>query len=199
VTITSAPCPSFGELADYWTSDITPGDAERIEAHVFECERCARMLAEADRLRESIRALARGGNIQAFVNDAVLNRLARDGVRVRYYALNPGESVRCAVWSDDDVLVTRLRGNFAGVESVDAEMRLDSGEEWSRTSDIPVPEGATELVMALPAALVRTAPRIPMRLTLRASDPSRGAQILAEYVFNHEGALERAPSSNDRE
>jgi len=191
VTGTRMPCPSFGELADYWTSDITTADAEQIEAHVFDCERCARMLAEADRLRAGISDLARSGNIQAFVTDDVLNRLARDGVRVRYYALNPGESVRCAVWSDDDVLVTRLRGNFAGVESVDAEMRLESGEEWAHTKDIPLPDGATELVMALPAALVRTAPTIPMRLTLRASDTSRRERILAEYVFNHEGALER--------
>ena len=58
MTNTSAPCPSFGELADYWTSDITPADAERIEAHIFDCERCARMLAEANRLRDGIGALA---------------------------------------------------------------------------------------------------------------------------------------------
>jgi len=195
---TSTPCPSFGELADYWTSDIAPADAEQIEAHVFECERCARMLAEADRLRTGIGALARAGNIQAFVTDAVLNCLARDGVRVRYYALNPGESVRCAVWSDDDVLVTRLRGNFAGVESIDAEMRLDSGEQWGHTTDIPVAAGATELVMALPAALVRTAPQTPIRLTLRASDGSQPERVLAEYTFNHEGTLERRTNSNDR-
>ena len=176
MTNTSVPCPSFGELADYWTSDITPGDAERIEAHIFDCERCARMLAEANRLRDGIGALARSGSIQAFVNDAVLNRLARDGVRVRYYALNPGESVRCAVWSDDDVLVTRLRGNFAGVESVDAEMRL---------------EGRERVVGDL---RLRTAPRSPLRLTIRANE-----RVLAEYVFDHQGAIERAPSSNDRE
>jgi len=196
VTTTGTACPSFGELAEYWTSDITPADAERIEAHAFTCERCARMLEEADRLRAGIAALARSGSVQAFVTDAVLNQLARDGVRVRYYALNPGESVQCAVWSDDDVLVTRLRGDFTGVDTVDAELRLDSGDEWSNATGIPVPAGATELVMALPAALVRTAPQIPIRLTLRASGGNQ--QVLAEYVFNHEGALERAPSSNDR-
>lgn len=195
MTTARTPCPSFGELADYWTSDIAPDAAEQIETHVFDCERCARMLAEADRLRAGIRTLARSGNIQAFVTDDVLNRLARDGVRVRYYALNPGESVRCAVWSDDDVLVTRLRGDFAGVESIDAEMRLESGEEWAHTRDIPLPAGATELVMALPAALVRSAPTIPMRLTLRASDASRSERILAEYVFDHQGAIERSSST----
>lgn len=192
MTTARTPCPSFGELADYWTSDITPDAVEQIETHVFDCERCARMLAEADRLRAGVRTLARSGNLQAFVTDDVLNRLARDGVRVRYYALNPGESVRCAVWSDDDVLVTRLRGDFAGVESIDAEMRLESGEEWAHTKDIPLPAGATELVMALPAALVRSAPTIPIRLTLRASDASRSERILAEYVFDHQGAIERS-------
>ena len=43
---------------------------------------------------------------------------------------------------------------------------------------------------------VRTAPQIPIRLTLRASAGNQ--QVLAEYVFDHEGALERAPGSNDR-
>jgi len=198
MSATRTPCPSFGELADYWTSDITPGDAEQIESHVFDCERCARLLAEADRLRTGIGALARSGQVHGFVTDAILNRLARDGVRVRSYALGPGESVRCAVWADDDVLVTRLRGNFAGVESVDADLRLDSGEEWAHTTDIPVPEGATELVMALPAALVRAAPQIPIRLTLRESASSGRERVLAEYVFDHEGALDRGTSSNDR-
>jgi anti-sigma factor ChrR (cupin superfamily) len=198
VTTNLESCPSFGELADYWTSDIAAGEAERIETHVFECERCARLLAEAERLRGTIGALAQTGSIRAFVNDDILNRLARDGVRVRSYALGPGESVRCAVWADDDVLVARLRADFAGVDSVDAELRLDSGEQWGHTTDIPVRDGATELVMALPAALVRSAPNVPIRLTLRASDASRHDRVLAEYVFNHEGALERGSSSSDR-
>ena len=145
MTATRTPCPSFGELADYWTSDITPDEAEQIETHVFDCERCARMLAEADRLRVGIRDLARSGNVQAFVNDAVLNRLARDGVRVRSYALDPGETVRCAVWADDDVIVARLRADFTGVESVDAEMRFDTGEEWAQATDVPVRKGETEM------------------------------------------------------
>jgi plasmid stabilization system protein ParE len=191
MTNTSVPCPSFGELADYWTSDIAPGDAEGIEAHIFDCERCARTLAESDRLRDGIAALARNGSIQAFVNDAVLNRLARDGVRIRSYALGPGETVRCAAWADDDVIVARLRADFTGVDSVDAEMRFDTGEEWAQATDVPVRMGETELVLALPAALVRSAPTGPMRLTLRRSAGASGERILAEYVFQHEGTLQR--------
>ena len=77
---------------------------------------------------------------------------------MRSYAVGPGETVRCAVWADDDVLVTRLRGDFTGITSVDAEMRFDTGEEWGRVTDVPVRDCATELVFALPASLVRNAP-----------------------------------------
>jgi hypothetical protein len=183
-------CLSFDELADYWTSDIPPSDVERIEAHVFECASCARLLAESERLRSGIGALARGGGFQAFVTDGLLNRLASDGVRVRSYALDAGETITCSAWDDDEVLVARLRADFAGVTAVDAEMRLETGEQWGRSSDVPVREGATELVLALPATLVRSAPKGPMRLTLRASG-SQGTDVIAEYIFDHEGAHER--------
>lgn len=185
-------CPSFSDLADYWTTDVAAADIERIEGHVFECERCARLLAEADQLRTAIGDLARAGAIQTFVTDAVLNRLAREGVRVRTYTLGPGDSVRCAVWADDDVLVARLRGDFTGITSVDAEMQFDTGEEWGQVADVPVRNGATELVLALPASLVRKAPNAPMRLTLRsAAAATSSGNVLAEYVFHHEGALDR--------
>ena len=82
MTTTQTSCPSFVELADYWTSDSAPADVERIEGHVFTCEHCARLLAETEQLRTAIGDLARSGSIHAFVTDAVLNQLARDGVRV---------------------------------------------------------------------------------------------------------------------
>jgi hypothetical protein len=185
-------CLPFGELADYWTSDIGPADAERIEAHAFECASCARLLAESERLRSEIGAVARGGGFQAFVTDGLLNQLARDGVRVRSYALDPGDSINCSAWADDEVLVARLRADFSGATAVDVEMRFETGEEWGRSTDVPVREGATELVMALPATMVRSAPLGPMRLTLRAASGSPTAGVIAEYVFNHEGAHSRS-------
>ena len=185
-------CLSFGELADYWTSDVSAADVERIEAHVFECARCARLLAEAEQLRAGIGALALGGGVQAFVTDSFLNQLARDGVRVRTYSLDPGDSIRCSAWADDEVIVTRLRGDFTGISAVDVEMRLESGEEQGRSTDVPVREGATELVLALPASMVRSVPASStMRITLRAASRSQENDVIAEYVFNHEGAHER--------
>ena len=187
-------CLSIGELADYWTADVSPDDMERIEAHVFTCNACTELLADMDRLRRSIGDVARTGGVQGFVTDSVLNQFARDGVRVRGYAMDAGGSVQCAVWDDDDVLVTRLRADFSGVTAVDAVMRLDTGEEWGRASDIPVREGTREMIMALPAAIVRRAPEVPIRLTLRSTAASPGEPPLAEYTFDHRGARTRHSS-----
>ena len=184
-------CLSIGELSDYWTADVSPDDMERIEAHVFACTACTELLAEADELRRSIRDLARNGGFQAFVTDSLLNQLASDGVRVRSFAMDPGGSVQCAVWDDDDLLITRLRADFSGVSAIDAVLQLENGEEWSRASDVAVREGSRELIMALPAAVVRQAPEVPIRLTLRASSASPGDAPLAEYTFDHRGAHTR--------
>jgi hypothetical protein len=99
--------------------------------------------------------------------------------------------VQCAVWDDDDVLVTRLRADFSGINAVDAVLRLDTGEEWSRATDIPIAGGSRELIMALPAELVRRAPEVAIRLTLRSSAASPDTAPLAEYTFDHRGAHTR--------
>lgn len=158
---------------------------------MFVCAACTELLAETDRLRRRIGDVARSGGLQTFVTDDLLNQFARDGVRVRSYAMDAGGSVQCAVWDDDDVLVTRLRADFSGVTAVDAVMQLDTGEEWGRATDIPVPEGSREVIMALPAAFVRRAPEAPIRLTLRSSSASAGDAPLAEYTFDHRGAHTR--------
>jgi len=184
-------CLSIGELSEYWTSDVSADDMARIEAHVFACAACTELLENADHLRRSIGDVARAGGFQAFVTDSLLNQFARDGVRVRTYAMDAGGSVQCAVWDDDDVLVTRLRADFSGVTAIDAVLRLETGEEWGRTSDVPVPAGSHELIMALPAEFVRRAPEVPIRLSLRSTSASPGDAPLAEYTFDHRGALSR--------
>lgn len=187
----SGACLSLGELSDYWTVDASDEAIERIEAHVVVCGACAALLGETEQLRRGIAHAVRTGGVQAFVTDSVLNQLARDGVRVRSYAMDAGGAVQCAVWDEDEILVTRLRANFTGIDAVDAVMRLETGEEWGRATGVPVSEGGRELIIALPASLVRRAPEVPMRLTLRDSAAPADEAPLAEYTFDHRGSQRR--------
>lgn len=191
MTTVRRDCLSIGELADYWTSDIATADLERIESHVFECAACAARLADAERLRRRLGETVRAGAFQAFITDAVLNRLSREGVRVRTYTVEPGESVQCAVWADDEIMVARLRGDFTGIHAVNAVMRLESGEELDRVVDAPVREGSTELLLAMSADSIRHGPDAPMHLVVTRGTDSRDAAVLGEYVFDHRGTHER--------
>jgi hypothetical protein len=73
-----------------------------------------------------------------------------------------------------------------------ASMRFGTGEEMDRISDMPVPEGTREVLLALSAAEVRTAPAVPMRLTLTGTAADATKRVLCQYVFDHAGTLDRA-------
>jgi hypothetical protein len=192
VTTPTRACLTFGELADYWTSDLGQPEVERIEAHVFECAECAARLADSERLRQRLRDTIRAGAFHAFITDSILNQLSRDGVRVRTYTVDPGSRVECAVWADDEVIVARLRGDFTGVTSVSSVMRLDSGEEVDRLLDAPVRDGSRELLFALSAEGLRRGPDRPMLLTVTAGPDPQGRIVLGEYLFDHRGTHDRS-------
>ena len=184
--MTDERCLSFAELADYWAADVSDAEIERIEAHVFSCARCALLLDESARLGSSIVQAMQSGLVRAFITDDLLNALSRAGVKVRSYTVEPGMSVQCSAWDDDDIVLARLRGEFRDIAAVDAEFRYESGEPWATIADVPVRTGTSELLLALPAGLVRDAPEQPLRLTLRRAGTA--ADVLAEYVFDHQGA-----------
>ena len=190
----SAPenCLTTGELADYWTPDVAEADLDRVESHVFACAACAARLADAERLRRRIGDIVRAGAFHAVITDAVLNTLSRDGVRIRTYTVEPGESIQCAVWAEDEIMVTRLRGDFSGVSSVSAVMRLENGVELDRAVDVPIRDGSTELLLAMSADQIRRAPDAPIHLVVTRGSNSIGGEALAEYVFDHRGSHHRS-------
>ena len=181
----------FGDIVDYWAGDLSAADVDRIEKHVFACTACARQLAEGEALARGIAAVVREGRFHSLVTDALLNRLAMDGVRMRTYVLEHGEVVPCSVWADDDLVVTRIRANFSGVDSVTVVTRLDSGEEVSRLSNVTVRQGQAEIIDAISAALLRRLPSTLVRMTVTAR-AARGEWTLGDYVLEHAGTFDRA-------
>jgi hypothetical protein len=188
--MTDARCSApigFADVADYWAGDLTGAEEDRIEAHVFTCADCAAELAAAEALARGIAAVAREGRLHSVVTDAILNRLAADGVRVRTYTLEGPGIVPCAVWADDDLVVSRIRADFAEVDSV---TRQASGDEISRLADVAVRPGQREILNAFSAAHLRKLPPTRVLVTVTAQIGS-SERTIAEYTLEHAGAFDR--------
>jgi len=183
------PIP-FEEVVDYWSGDLTRADEDRIDEHVFTCAACARELADAEALARGIAAMVRGGRLYSIVTDSILNRLAADGLRIRMYTLEGSAVIPCAVWADDDLIVSRIRADFTGADSVSIVTRRASGEEIRRVSDIAIRPGQQEILNAFSAAHLRRLPATQVHVTVTAHAAS-GDRTLAEYTLEHGGAFER--------
>lgn len=193
MTDTRCPTPvEFADIVDYWAGDLSEAEENRIEEHVFTCAQCARELATAEMLGRGIAAVAREGRLHSVVTDAILNRLAADGVRIRMFTLEGNAIVPCAVWADDDLVVARLRADLTDVDSVTIVTRQASGEEVGRLSDVAVRPGQREILNAFSAAHLRTLPATRVQVTVTAHSGS-GEQTIAEYTLEHGGAFERRP------
>lgn len=185
----SAPL-AFAEVVDYWAGDLTGPEQDRIEAHMFACEECAREMAAAEALARGIVEVVRAGRLQSVVTDGMLNRLAADGVRIRTFTLEGSGIVPCAVWADDDLVVTRIRTDLTDVDAVTILTRQASGDEIMCLADVPVHRGQHEILTAFSAAHLRTLPATRVHVTVTAEHGS-AQRTLAEYTLEHAGAFDR--------
>jgi hypothetical protein len=171
------------DLLDYWTEAIAGPDAERIEEHLFSCAGCAARLDAMASLGSGLAALVRRGRISGIVSRSLLNRMQRDGVQVRQYTLSPGETVPCAAFPGDDLLVVSLRADFAGSESVSLSVTGPADAAFGYIGDFPVSRGDAEILWATPGERVRRMPSARLRLRLTSGSPE--APVLAEYELDH--------------
>jgi anti-sigma factor RsiW len=170
-------------MVDYWSGGLPPQQSEAIEEHVFSCAACAVRLEAVASMAVAITSLVRQGRFSGVISRATLNQLQRDGVRVRVYSLSPGDVVPCAVFSDDDLVVTSLRGDFAGVNAVTLSVTGSTPLAGVVLDDIPVSAAEGELLWATPGSLIRQLPTSRVMLTVTAGR-ANGRRI-GEYVLDH--------------
>jgi len=105
---------SDGTLLDYWAHDLADGDETgQVEEHLFACGDCSARLHRLAALGTGLATLVRQGRVAGIVSRTLLNRMQRDGLHIRMYSLVPGETVPCAVFPGDDLIVTALRADFS--------------------------------------------------------------------------------------
>jgi anti-sigma factor RsiW len=185
-TACATPIPD-ADIAEYWSGELPADAAGRLEDHLFSCDLCARRVAEGEALLDAVRAVVRGGRFNAVVTDAVLNRLAREGVRVRSYTLEPGSTLACAVFPEDDLVVTRLRADMTGVDTVDIVMNHPN--HAAGRSAVPVEPGRTEVVYVISAAVLQQLPSATVHLTMTAASGAE-SRVLGEYILEHTSTSE---------
>ncbi|HTM02377.1 MAG TPA: zf-HC2 domain-containing protein [Vicinamibacterales bacterium] len=189
--MTASRCEQItvADLTDYAGGECDATATAALEEHVFSCVDCGARAAEFDGLLRAIRSAIRSAGVGGFVTDAVLNRLSRDGVRVRSYTLTPGAIVPCAVWDDDEMMALRLRGDFGGVRQVTLTRRI-AGTEVARVTSEVAGDSSGEIVHAVPAAWIREVPAVEVQLELLAREGDTERSI-GSYTLLHGGVLHR--------
>jgi hypothetical protein len=170
-------------MVQYWSGGLPDPQSDAVEEHVFSCARCAARLETVASLAAGVASLARQGRISGIISRHLLNQLQHDGVRVRIYSLVPGDVVPCAVFPDDDLVVTRLRADFTGVDAVTVTITGTTPLSRVVLDDVPVSANEGELLWATPGWLVRQLPTSRVTLTMTAGT-SNGRQM-AEYMLDH--------------
>jgi hypothetical protein len=180
---------ALADLTDYAAGELLETEAAAIEEHLFSCAACAARAAELDALVRAIQLAVRSGEVRGFVTDAILNRLSREGVRVRTYALTPGAVVPCGVWEDDEVIALRLRGDFGGAGEITLSQRV-AGTEVSRTTGEVAAGSQGELIYIQPATWVRQLPVVEIEVLLTAREGGE-ERPMGSYTLVHGGSLHR--------
>jgi hypothetical protein len=170
--------------------DLNERIAERVEMHLFECAECAAHLADIATLAAAVADAVRGARVQSIVTDAVLNKMSRDGVRIRTFALETATFTPCAIWPEDDLIVSRLRGDFSGYDELTLVLQPDEGPELSRNVDIPLVSGTHEILTATSASHLRRLPSMRLRLIV-SGKRGETEQVIGEYGLEHGGAMSR--------
>lgn len=180
---------ALADLTDYAAGELPEADAAAIEDHLFTCAACGARAAEFDGLLRALRTAVRSAEVGGFVTDGVLNRLAREGVRVRTFALSPGAVVPCAVWEDDQLMALRLRADFGGATEITLSQRV-AGREVSRATGHVAASSQGEIIYLEPAARLRQLPVVEVEVLLTANE-SGAERAIGRYTLVHGGLLHR--------
>jgi hypothetical protein len=188
MTIPSCDRIALADLVDYAAGELSEAEAAALADHLFTCAACGARAADVETLARTIGRAVRLGDVGGFVTEAVLNQMARDGVRVRAYALSPGALVPCAVWEGDEVMALRLRGDFGDADELTLIQRAAGVEVIRVTGHVDTSSG--EITYVESAARIRELPAVDLEIVVTAHEGGE-QRLVGRYTLRHEGPLHR--------
>jgi hypothetical protein len=180
------PCAKpidYEKLAAWWLNEL---EDEAVEEHLLGCAWCAKRAESLAAYAQGIRAAVRNGAIDLALTPRFLEFMKQQGMRLREYPAQPGDTVHCTIRAEDDAVVSRFKASLAGVRRVDVLHSVEVGgaiERW-REEDVPFDPEAGEVLLIPSTAELRKMPAFTSRVQLVAVDDS-GERSLGEYTFAH--------------
>jgi hypothetical protein len=180
------PCAKpidYETLVAWWLDELQD---ERTEEHLMGCAHCSSRLEQLAAFAQGIRAAVKNGALGLALTPKFLEHLKNEGLRIREYPANPGDTIQCTIRAEDDAVVSRLKAPLAGVTRLDVLQATEiAGRiERARIEDVPFNEEAGEVLLQPSAAALRKMPAHIWRAQLLAVD-DKGERSLAEYTFAH--------------
>ena len=164
-------CPIPHEvIVRYWAGDLSDGETEAIEEHVFGCEAC---FEASSRVGALGRALAEAIPPVAIARDIALAE-AR-GVRHVTNDIRPGVATETWLRAGTDLLVHRLLADLEDVERISVDIVLPDGSRLLALPDVPFEPSAGAVLVACQRHFVERFPPdidIVVRRTHRAGRES---------------------------
>ena len=145
---------SAARLLDYYVGGPEPGD-DAVEEHLFGCAECSAVVIDIHRMAAAVVGLVRAGELSSGGTTALLNRMSRDRLNVRHYAIEPGETVACTVAADDDFMAGRFVLPAGEFPRIDMRILDGDGQELYRVDDIVVDARQREAILFIPARPVQ--------------------------------------------
>lgn len=170
-------------LLDYYLGGPDPGD-DAIEEHLFDCAVCSAVVDGMHRLADAVVGLVRAGELSSGGTTALLNRMSRDRLNVRHYAIEPGETVACTVAADDDFMAGRFALPQGAFSRIDLRVLDAQGQELFRMDDIVIDARQREAIVFIPARPVQHEGSGVTHYVLAVPDED-GERELARYSMDH--------------
>jgi hypothetical protein len=172
------------QLVDYLHDELDAESEEKVDEHLFACERCSRLLREIVAMADGVRRIVGSGGVDAVLTRSFLERLKSGGVRIREYRLAESAEVLCTITPDDDLVVARLHAALGDVQRLDVLVQNPERDDPDRLEDVPFDAAAGEIVLAPQSAALRSLGDAVQRVQLVAVDDT-GERLLGTYTFNH--------------
>lgn len=172
-------CPiDHAQLVRYWCAELDDVEAEAVEGHLFECDRCFAATSDVAAMAAALRAA-----IPPFLRyEDVASARAR-GLRILENPMQPGE-VRDAFFAADvDLLVHLFHADLGDVARVSVAIESMAGEPVMAFPDVPFAASDGAIVVACQRHFASLAsPAARFRVSLH---DASGGERQHHYDVNH--------------